>query len=390
MLKLLLNLTFSLSVMAQTVSIWTSSENVKKAIEGQSLKFEKSFGVKVKIDVLNKDLTTQFKTAAMTGKGPDILCWAHDVVGELAESGIIAPLDLSDQFKSNFLPAAIKAYTYKNSIYGYPYDIESVALIYNKDLVSSPPQTMEELIAFAKKFNKHNPEKSAFLYDIKSFFFSFPIIASNGAYIFKQEDSGLNARDLGLANEGAIKAVSFLNKVINDGIIPASTDRSIAFNKMKEGKLAMTIDGPWAIEELKKAKINYGIAKIPSYLNNAAKPFVGSHGFFIRRSSKNIDLAKELIEKYLVSKEGIIALYKEDPRGPSRADSLNELSKDNEDLVSFFNSAKDGIPMPNIPQMGAVWGAMGSALNLIFHNREGVKEALEIAVNQIKNSTMSK
>ena len=66
----------------QTIEIWTSSENVAKAINKLTAPFEKKFNAIVKVTVLNKDLTTQFKTAALSKKGPDILCWAHDVVGE--------------------------------------------------------------------------------------------------------------------------------------------------------------------------------------------------------------------------------------------------------------------------------------------------------------------
>ncbi len=379
----------TLQVHAQTLTIWTSSENVKAAIATLSSKFEQKYGVKVQIDVLNKDLTTQFKTAAMTGKGPDILCWAHDVVGELAESGLIEPLDLTKEFKSNFIETAIKAYTYKGKIYGYPYDIESLALIYNKDLIKNPPSTMKELLNYAQENNNPKKNQYSFLYDINSFFFSFPILSSNGGYIFKETKDGLNINDIGLANNGAVRAADLLLQLIDKKIIPASTDRSIAFSKMKEGKLAMTIDGPWAIDELKKSKINYGIATIPKVFGNKARPFVGTHGFIIRRSSQNKDIAKEFIENYLVSRDGIISLYKKDPRGPSRKDALTFLSKTNPDLVSFFQSATDGVPMPNVPEMGAVWSAMGSSLNLIFSGRSKVKESLDLAVKQIRNSVKS-
>ena len=381
-LFLLLCLFIALPSWGEALTIWTSSENVRKAILTLSHTFEKEYDVKVQIDVLNKDLTTQFKTAAMTGKGPDILCWAHDIVGELAESGLIEPLDIDTKFKAQFLETAIKAYTYKGKVYGYPYDIEAVALIYNKDLLASPPKNMEEVFVLHSQFKKQG--KFAFLYDIKNFFFTFPIFASNGAYIFGEE-----VHDIGLNNSGAVKSTNFLKSLIDKKVVPISTDRGIAFGKMKEGKLALTIDGPWSINDLEKSKINYGIAPIPSIAGESAKPFVGTHGFIIRRSSKKKALAKELIENYLVSKEGIITLYKEDPRGPSRKDALEVLAKDYPNLTSFFKSAENGIPMPNVPEMGAVWGAMGNSMDLIFSGRMKTQEGLDLAVKQIKNSINS-
>ena len=77
------------------LTLWTSSENVARAVRQLTPQFEEEFEVRVDVNILNKDLTTQFKTAAITGKGPDIFCWANDVIGELASSGLIEPIHLS-------------------------------------------------------------------------------------------------------------------------------------------------------------------------------------------------------------------------------------------------------------------------------------------------------
>jgi maltose-binding protein MalE len=51
-----------------------------------------------------------------------------------------------------------------------------------------------------------------------------------------------------------------------------------------------------------------------------------------------------------------------------------------------MESAKEGIPMPNIPAMAAVWNAMGSALSLSLTGKEEPKKALEHAKTQILSS----
>lgn len=367
----------------KTLNIWTSSENVRKAILAQTVAFEKEFKVKVVVDVLNKDLTTQFKTAAISGKGPDVLCWAHDVVGELAESGLIEPLNIPTSLKKQFLSVALNAFTYKSRVYGYPYDIEAVALIYNKKWVKSVPNSLEALVADAVQIQKANKDVYGLLFDINNLFFTFPILSSNGGYIFKSNQGTLDVSDVGLNNSGAIRSGEFLRSLVEKRVVPPSTDRNIAFNKMKSGQLAYTIDGPWSLTDLRKTKVKYGIAPIPPLFGGESRPFVGAHGFIVRRSSKNKELAKELIERYLVSKEGIVRLYKEDPRGPSRQDALAELSQNNSDLRNFMESAKVGIPMPNVPEMGSVWSAVGGALNLINTGKSSVNEALTQAQRQI-------
>lgn len=373
------------SAVANELEIWTSNENIKMALEKLVPQFEKDFKAKVKVTVLNKDLTSQFKTAAMSGKGPDILCWAHDVVGELASSGLIEPILLDPAISSQILPVALKAYTFQNKLYGYPYDLESVAMIYNKDLLKELPTSLEELIGKDLEFKQK--KKNIFLYDFTNFFFSFPILSAAGGYIFKDTGAGLNVKDVGLSNAGAVQGAKFIKELAAKGIIPSSTERGIAFDKMTKGLLAATIDGPWAINDLKKAKINYAVAPIPTLAGQTPKPFVGTHGFMIRRSSKRKDLAKELVEGYFMTKSGIHTIYLADPRGPSRKDVIAELGNQNKDLQAFMQSAKNGIPMPNVPEMGAVWGAAGSALKLIVNQQSTPSEAMEKAVQQIKSAT---
>lgn len=389
MKKLLITLSIILSSNLQALEIWTSSENVAGAIKKLTPEFEKLYKEKVLVTVLNKDLTTQFKTAALSNKGPDILCWAHDVVGELAGSGLIEPIILPPKVRNSFLPVSISSFTYQGKVYGYPYDIEAVALIYNKDLLKKEPSSMEELIEMAKGFPNKAQEPYGFLYDIKNFFFTFPILSAQGGYVFKNENGFLNAKDVGLSNPGAVKGLQFLLGLVKSNLIPSSIDRNIAFEKMKRGQLAATIDGPWAIKDLKKANIPIGVMPIPKLGGMRPKPFVGTHGFIIRRSSGKKDLAKELIEKFLITKKGIKTLYEEDPRGPSRKDVMEELSQKEPFLNAFMESADHGIPMPNIPAMGAVWGAASDALQLTFREQSSPQEALRTAVKQI-NSKVNK
>lgn len=112
----------------------------------------------------------------------------------------------------------------------------------------------------------------------------------------------------------------------------------------------------------------------------------------IRRSSPQKLLAKELVENYLVTAEGIAELYRQDPRTPARQDSLallkEELSAQQlEILNAFIQSAENALPMPNIPEMGAVWPAMGQALNFILNQNRDPAEVLKQTVRNLVQET---
>ena len=391
----LLALTCSQGVSAADLSIWTSSENVARALEKLSKNFERDYDKKVTISVLNKDLTTQFKTAAIAGKGPDILCWANDVVGELASSGLVEPVIMPRELSQAFLRSALDSFTFEGKLYGYPYDIEAVALITNKNLLPRVPTSFENLANWGEMFQKETPGKYALLFDLKNFYFNFAFLSAGGGYVFgkKETPTGLilNPEDIGLSNEGAIAGANFLKSLTTRGITPSSTDRNVAFEKFLKGELASMIDGPWAIKDLIRSGIPFDVSPLPTLAGKIPGPFVGTHGFIIRRSSKKKDLAKELIEKYLVSAPAMVTLYKEDPRGPSRRDTLELLRNELDPqmlhyLEQFFASAKNATPMPNISAMGPVWSSMGGAFELIFQKGVAPKEALTDATLKIKNA----
>lgn len=369
---------------AKEIRIWTSNEGASKAINEIKIHFEKDYHAKVIVEVLNKDLTSLFKTASLTGKGPDILLWANDVSGELAQSGLIEPLDELPSLKENILPVALKGFRYKGRLYGYPYAVESLVLFYNKDLVKNPPETFEELEIIAQRINNPAKKTFGFLFDFKTFFFSFPILNASGGYIFGETENGLNAKDVGINHQGFIDGMKFLQKLKSSGLIPSSIDRGIAFENFKSGKLAFTIDGPWALKDLEGTSVNYGIVPLPKFQNAIAKPFVGVHGFMLRRSGKNKLLAKEFIEKYLLSAGGMKLFYQYDHRAPANKGVLLELSKQDPKLAVLKKSAESGVAMPNIPQMGSVWGAMGKALSLCLEQNQSPKKTLNLVIHQIK------
>jgi maltose-binding protein MalE len=57
---------------------------------------------------------------------------------------------------------------------------------------------------------------------------------------------------------------------------------------------------------------------------------------------------------------------------------------DDKDLVAIMQIGENADPMPNIPEMNAVWGAWGDAMELISTQKMDPKEALDNAQKQIE------
>src|SRR6202021_1142602 len=82
--------------------IWMDNER-GRALQPNGQKFETELGLKVTIETPEK-ITDSFPIAAQTGKGPDVVIWAHDKVGEWVDGGLIAPVDVQAKYRDKFFP----------------------------------------------------------------------------------------------------------------------------------------------------------------------------------------------------------------------------------------------------------------------------------------------
>src|SRR6266436_5746248 len=104
-------LTLALFLIPVDLFAWTNGELLiwMDGDRGQALKaiaakkFENDFGLKVTIEAPEK-ITDSFPIAAQMEKGPDIVIWAHDKIGEWADAGLIAPVQISEEFGNRFFP----------------------------------------------------------------------------------------------------------------------------------------------------------------------------------------------------------------------------------------------------------------------------------------------
>ncbi|KXK23974.1 MAG: extracellular solute-binding protein, partial [Chloroflexi bacterium OLB15] len=83
-----------------------------------------NYGVTVE-QVFNPSNTYQdsVRSAISTGEGPDMLIWANDWAGELADAGSIAPVTslITDELHANASDTAWGLFTYKDDVWGIPY-----------------------------------------------------------------------------------------------------------------------------------------------------------------------------------------------------------------------------------------------------------------------------
>ncbi|MCT9820623.1 extracellular solute-binding protein [Microbacterium sp. W1N] len=345
-----------------TLTIWTD-ENRKPAIEAAAKTFEEETGGKIELVQKNfEDIRNDFTNQVPTGEGPDITIGAHDWLGSLVEAGVVSTLDLGDVADS-FSQVSRDAFTYDGQLYALPYSQETIALIQNTDLVGEDaPATWDDAIAAGRAAGVERPIVINTAGQTGDAYTMYGFQTSFGAPVFVQDSSGGYTSEVGMGGEAGNAFAQWLgaNGETGTGDISTTVDYDINNELFASGKAAYTVQGPWAVEALTAQGVNIKVNPIPSAGGETAAPFVGVQGFYISSQSKNALVAQEFLTNYLATYDAQKALYEADPRIPAWTELADEVSSDPV-IAGFVASSENGVPMPNIPEMGSVWDLWNAA-----------------------------
>ncbi len=357
--------------------VWINADKGYNGLQALGDKFTEELGIEVVVE-RPESVTDKFQQSAAAGDGPDIFIWAHDRFGEWAAGGLISPVEPSQDVRDGIFDFAWDAVTFDGNVWGYPIAVEAIGLIYNKDLVPTPPATFEEIASMTM------PEGvGAIMWDYNNTYFSMPLLMANGGYAFQKVNGVYDAEDTGVNNAGAVAGASMIKSLIDDGVMPAGVDYGVMDAAINKGEVAMVINGPWAWSNLQDSGINFGVAPIPSIDGNASKAFVGVLAATINASSPNVDLAVEFLENYLLQDEGLKMVNDDVPLGAVADKSFAEVLAGDANVAATLANAQSGIAMPSTPAMGKFWSAMGPALQNITGGQQSVEDALNDAAERI-------
>ncbi|MCW7764023.1 maltose/maltodextrin ABC transporter substrate-binding protein MalE [Photorhabdus luminescens] len=383
-LSVLASLVLSASAFAKIeegkLVIWINGDKGYNGLAQVGKKFEKDTGVNVTVEHPNK-FEEKYSQVAASGDGPDIIFWAHDRFGGYAQSGLVAEITPDQNFKDKLFPFTWDAVRYDGKLVGYPIAVEALSLIYNKDLVKTPPKTWEEIPALDKELKSKG--KSAIMFNLQEPYFSWPLIAADGGYAFKLENGAYDVKNTGVNNAGSKAGLNFIIDLVKNKHLYADADYSIAEAAFNKGETAMTINGPWTWSNIDKNNINYGVALLPTFKGHPSKPFVGVLTAGINAASPNKELAKEFLENYLLTNEGLEMVNKDKPLGAVALKSYQDILAKDPRIAATMENAQRGEIMPNVSQMSSFWYAVRSAVVNALTGRQTVDAALSDAEARI-------
>lgn len=367
----------------------------KSYMEEAAKAFEKESGTKVTIktgDALGG--LDKLSLDNQSGKAPDVMMAPYDRVGGLGNDGQLAEVTLNKDSKTDKTTESLV--TNGGKVYGAPAVIETLVLYYNKDLLQEAPKTFGELEELAKdsKYNFAGEEgkNTAFLADWTNFYYAYGLLSGNGGYVFGKD--GTDPKDVGLNNQGAIDGIEYAKTWYAKwpkGLQDTKGAANFIQTQFQEGKTAAIIDGPWKASSLKEAKVNYGVATIPTLPNGKAySAFGGGKAWVIPAGANNPEAAQKFVD-FLTSTDQQKAFYDKTNEVPANTEAREyAVGKNDELTTAVVKQFENAQPMPNISEMSTVWDPAATMLFDAVSGKKSAKDAADDAVKLIKETIEQK
>lgn len=291
--KTVLNYAVHWNAKFQTEGIYDEKGNLKyKALkqyleEYTKLHPEIAFNIRI---ILEDDPAQRLKLWYQNNYPIDIFQSEANSIADFVTAGIVdtPPKTVIDDIKKNYI--TYQNAFYKNEIWGYPTEINTYQLVYNKDILreagfKNPPKTWKELIDVAVKTTQKDANgrilRYGFAFDktlnwqVVEPFLSM-LFTNNGKFI-ENNTSYLNQKE-------AVDTLKAQIELFQKG----ATNTGISTYDFQNGKIAMILCPPWLKATFQKSfgdkfSTTVGVAPIP-YL---ATPGTYQYGWYMGVESKS-------------------------------------------------------------------------------------------------------
>jgi arabinogalactan oligomer/maltooligosaccharide transport system substrate-binding protein len=334
---------------------------------------------------------SQLDQALDPGPGPDL--WGPvpcKWTGPLVEKKQVAALDTAELPGQVFYPdIAVQACSVSSTLYSLPVLMDSVALIYNRELVPEPPATFVDLVSLGKQLAGAEEKKWALALPLLSQYHIYPFLDGYGGYVFGRGENGWESQDIGLQSEGTVRGTRYLSSLYtSQHLFPdALADRSVMYGRSIElfasGQAAALIEGSWVLSRLEDSGVDYDVAPIPLLPGSEETPrsLTLVQGIYVSATSEHPQETLSFLS-YL-GEEGVIPLQQAIGTIPVRRDLLRDPAlRATPVLRTWYDLASAGVALPNVSDLDTIWQPWGEALEVAIPGLTPVDQALQDAVAQ--------
>ncbi|MEV2246959.1 extracellular solute-binding protein [Streptomyces sp. NPDC049970] len=346
-----------------TSTVGSEDKVFKKIAEGFEKKHPK---VDVKyVNVPFGEAQNKFKNAAQAGAGaPDVIRSEVAWTPEFADLGYLAPLDGTTALKDqdDFLDQAAASTKYKDKTYAVPQVIDSMGIFYNKKIFADAgvevPKNIADLKTVSKTIKAKTGKTGLYLRGDDAYWFLSFLYGEGGDLV------DASSKSVTVDKPEGVKAFATVKDLVDSGA--AKTDATDGWENMqssfKDGKVAMMINGPWAVADTLTGKeftdkANLGISPVPAGTAGQGAP-QGGHNLAVYAGSKNLDASYAFVE-YMTSVESQAKTAGELNLLPTRTSVYSEQEAVDSEIVQFFKPVVEtAVERPWIPETGSLFAPL--------------------------------
>jgi len=374
-----------------TLTIWQTYNEEEYPVFKEIVESFKAAHPGITIDVVRLPFAgaePKIQTALTTRTEPDIARVDVSFLAKLA--GKNALLDLGpyvpSEFRDEILPVALSSCYYDDTLWGLPDQTNGLCLFYNKEHFrragldpERPPATWDELISYGKKLT--NKDEGVFGIGLSnSLWWTLPFFYTHGAEFLSEDGTRcvLNSPEGVAAFQ--LKVDLHQKYDIEGGAWRAGgIIHDLGF---QNGRYSMILNGPWAVESLKRTGIDFGVGLIPAGPAGTATN-VGGNNLVVFRNTGRPELAAEFL-RFVASEETQrmwASRLGQIPVNVRAADVIT--SEEHPYLAVFVEQMKTAIPRPQVMGYPEIENLMNPEMQAALDGTKSVEAALNAAVAEI-------
>lgn len=327
------------------------------------------------------DFIKELSMAVSESALPDMILVDNPDMQSLVKTGMLA--DLTEQLegricKEDYYDAVWSTVEYEERIYGVPFCCNNTAIIYNEKMLEEagiePPETWEEFELAAERLTTE--EHYGFVMSAAS--------GEQGAFQFLPWLLYTGADKQNLTDERTKEAFLLMERLLQNGSMPSDcmnwsqTDVTRTF---VTGKAAMIENGPWALPEIEKTGIRYGICTFPAH--NGGSVVVGGEDLAVLEG-KNADGAVSFIDYY--NQENTMKEICETTGNISPIRSAaKEQCQEHSRYEVFVEQMEYSISRNSIPGWKKICRMLSDSLYKIFGEQESADKIWKTYADEISN-----
>lgn len=323
------------------------------------------------------DSRDRLKTYGVSGNGADVFMFPHDHLSlALAEDLVYTlPTSLYTTLNAKILDVAMDIATAGTratadpKLYAVPISIESVFIMYNRDLISDAEVealvTWDDVIAYSATFAAENPGKQL-LTTNSHWADNYYLQAFYSAFGWRPHGvDGIDPTEVGFESPALANALTWLTTELKPVVTGNNAHNSAGTTLFEQEVAAMILTGPWAIQGFadKLGRANLGAIPFPSMdgvdpnVVADVKTYAGSQMVAVYKYSQHIDAAVKFVE-FLATETAQEILYTTSNDCPALTDlsGISGIATD-EFMQVMLTQLATSIPMPTIKEVSFYWAA---------------------------------